>query len=197
MNRFNCSILTIFALIALVGCGAIDNQISTNAVNSSYETVSSVSGSIVSGGSVSCDDSKKVLVDRNVPRSAIKFAKSIYKKLVTDYHEDEKKGFPDFQKNKSLAKYFTLEKPFRICRNGAGESYLFPVKWKGVIDDFMTIYKEDGKFLWQYSGSWFPEPFREIDKKGYLDEVVVYEDQGIWLAKTKEKVYNNIAPVIE
>ena len=106
MNRFNCSILTIFALIALVGCGAIDNQISTNAVNSSYETGSSVSGSIVSGGSVSCDDSKKVLVDRNVPRSAIKFAKSIYKKLVTDYHEDEKKDFPDFQKNKSLAKNF-------------------------------------------------------------------------------------------
>ncbi len=77
MNRFNCSILTIFALIALVGCGAIDNQISTNAVNSSYETGSSVSGSIVSGGSVSCDDSKKVLVDRNVPRSAIKFAKKM------------------------------------------------------------------------------------------------------------------------
>ncbi len=193
MKRASSSIVIISVMVVLVGCSSADNP-STYAVNSAFS-----SGPAVSGVSISSDNSKKVFVDRNVPKSAISFAKSIYKKLVMEYHENdyEKKGFPDLKKNKSMAKYFTLEKPFRICRNGVDASYLFPVKWKGVIDDFMTIYKEDGKFLWQYSGNWFPEPFREIDKKGYLDEVVVYEDQGIWLAKTKEKVYNNIAPVIE
>ena len=203
-KMFFKSILLLFAVIIMYETSGCGSNITPQNGGLSGEASPAVSGNASitqdlqanSSDTIYLDGMEKTLSDRDVPNEVIRYAESRLNDIVkTVYSEDKYKGdFPDFTKNDFSADDFSVDKPFRIKIDDTNYYYLFPVRWKEKIADFLTVTKNGSDYSAQYGGNFYPEPFREIDNKGQMDKVSIVSKNNVWYAKIGNKYIDHITP---
>ena len=183
-KRNRIGLLLLFGVFVFMILTACENQKKKVSKQNDEKAASSVSEASVNY----LDGEEKAVSDRKIPDDVIKYAKKQYTEILkVCYTSLDISEFPDFNKNKFSLKDFSLGKGFRIKDDTGEDTYIFPVRWKGVLADFYVLSKSSDGFTDQYSGYFNNvETIREIDKKGMLDDAIFVTKNKTWYAKTSE-----------